>query len=582
MIFLEAQLTHFGKFHHKNIVFQPGINIIYGENEMGKSTIHSFIKGMLFGIEKPRGRSKQDIYSKYEPWENQGAYEGTLRFKQNGIVYRIERSFLKTNKYVKLIDETHGAYLEPAEEHLKKILGGLSETSYINTMSIEQMKASTDSGLLEELRIYASNLSTTKDKSINVSQAKERLKKQKREMEKRIDTTVEGEYIRILEQIETLSDELVQLRKESTQYEEEIKELKDSQHLAKKRIEEIQQALGKREEEITYELFSKKVEEEKQIALEESRKQLEKSKKKMPSIIGLLCMIALSIAVFMGANKMLEDNMIATISGVATFVLLGVVWLCIGNHSKKRTAIKEDNTHSNDETLKKVEESVRSSEEFTKTVKEQRNQDTIYKNLLDEKTKLESSIQQGQVTYAQQIEQEKKRQWIIEGKETSIVELEEEKEQIEKKKNEIVQMQKDIDAISLAIETMQDVETEIHNSFGNVLNEKISECIRLITDGKYTNVVISQGGDIFLNTKERLIPVSQVSRGTIEQIYLAIRLSACSILWGEGQMPILLDDVFAYYDDLRLKNTLEMLKSKWTGQVLIFTCHKRELLASES
>ena len=111
MIFLEAQLTHFGKFHHKNIVFQPGINIIYGENEMGKSTIHSFIKGMLFGIEKPRGRSKQDIYSKYEPWENQGAYEGTLRFKQNGIVYRIERSFLKTNKYVKLIDETHGEYL---------------------------------------------------------------------------------------------------------------------------------------------------------------------------------------------------------------------------------------------------------------------------------------------------------------------------------------------------------------------------------------------------------------------------------------------------------------------------------------
>ena len=64
----ELHLGHFGKFHHKKIPFQPGINIIYGSNEAGKSTIHSFIRGMLFGIEKKRGReSKDDLYTKYQP-----------------------------------------------------------------------------------------------------------------------------------------------------------------------------------------------------------------------------------------------------------------------------------------------------------------------------------------------------------------------------------------------------------------------------------------------------------------------------------------------------------------------------------
>ena len=45
-----------------------GINIIYGKNEAGKSTLHTFIRGMLFGIERGRGRAaKNDLYTKYEP-----------------------------------------------------------------------------------------------------------------------------------------------------------------------------------------------------------------------------------------------------------------------------------------------------------------------------------------------------------------------------------------------------------------------------------------------------------------------------------------------------------------------------------
>ena len=68
MIIRKLQLRNFGKFQNKEILLKEGINIIYGENESGKSTIHSFLQSMFFGIRRMRGKaSKTDTYSKYTP-----------------------------------------------------------------------------------------------------------------------------------------------------------------------------------------------------------------------------------------------------------------------------------------------------------------------------------------------------------------------------------------------------------------------------------------------------------------------------------------------------------------------------------
>ena len=61
-----------------------------------------------------------------------------------------------------------------------------------------------------------------------------------------------------------------------------------------------------------------------------------------------------------------------------------------------------------------------------------------------------------------------------------------------------------------------------------------------------------------LISEGRKIPVSQVSRGTIEQIYFALRMAAVDVL-GREELPVILDDTFAYYDDVRLENTLKWL-----------------------
>ena len=54
MKILSLHIEGFGKFHDLDISFKDGLNVVYGKNEAGKSTLHTFIRGMLFGIEKQR------------------------------------------------------------------------------------------------------------------------------------------------------------------------------------------------------------------------------------------------------------------------------------------------------------------------------------------------------------------------------------------------------------------------------------------------------------------------------------------------------------------------------------------------
>ena len=96
MRILNLHISGFGKLQNQDFSFSPGLNVVYGHNEAGKSTLHTFIRGMLFGIEKQRGRaSKNDLYSKYEPWNASGTYEGWMRVESQGEIFRIERRLRK-------------------------------------------------------------------------------------------------------------------------------------------------------------------------------------------------------------------------------------------------------------------------------------------------------------------------------------------------------------------------------------------------------------------------------------------------------------------------------------------------------
>lgn len=79
------------------------MNIIYGENETGKSTIHAFIRAMLYGFPR-RSARRMDEYQLRQPWDNPSFFSGTMVFAKGDRYYRIERNFNKNANEAHLID----------------------------------------------------------------------------------------------------------------------------------------------------------------------------------------------------------------------------------------------------------------------------------------------------------------------------------------------------------------------------------------------------------------------------------------------------------------------------------------------
>ena len=129
-------------------------------------------------------------------------------------------------------------------------------------------------------------------------------------------------------------------------------------------------------------------------------------------------------------------------------------------------------------------------------------------------------------------------------------------------------------ALELAAERMQEVSGDVRKETGNRLTKRAAEILGELTDGRYTRIFIEEGLEISIFDGIRKIPIHMMSRGTIEQIYFAVRMAASEILY-EEPLPIILDDTFAYYDDKRMEAALRWLAGQ-KKQVLLFTCQNRE------
>lgn len=182
MKLLKLNISNFGLFHNKKIEFSDGLNLIYGENESGKSTIHSFIKGILFGIDKKPGRPTfKDMYDKYQPWKTPGSYDGSLEFEVDKQNYHIYRNFNKDNKEMVVTHVDSGRQLDLSQIEFQELIRDINKTSYEGTISIDQLKSKTDEDLVYEVQNHITNLSMTKSLEIDVKKALENLQAKSKE-----------------------------------------------------------------------------------------------------------------------------------------------------------------------------------------------------------------------------------------------------------------------------------------------------------------------------------------------------------------------------------------------------------------
>ncbi len=482
MVILEVGITNFGKLHDVKLSFARGMNVIYGDNEAGKTTVHSFIRAMLFGLDRQRGRaSKTDDYSKYEPWKNPASYEGILRFQKGRAVYRIYRRFSRNDRRTEIINETTGEEL--TEDMLRELLGGVTESSFMNTVCISQMKAAPGRTLLEELRNSMVNYLSAGEPEWDMKKAFAFLAEEKKRLMKSYQPRLEEELTAAEEDLEAVEEELLQqtMRKEEAQ--EELEDLR-------KEIQKERQA---------YENSSKR----KRMMYAEL----------MMSIVSFLIMVFCYVIGFWK-------------EGVWIF---GVLALSSGFLAWKGHALTA------------------ASAAFTEAEKRE-------KTMSEQIQKVEWKL-----------EQMKERAAIYQSG------LEGCRQQVEENRK----LYQQISAIILAEQTLKQVTGSMQQNVSEQMKERMSQLLSEITNGRYERIFFQGNEDIYLYEQDRRIPLYQLSRGTLEQVYLALRLAAADCVMGYETMPLLFDETFVYYDQERLKNALAALTEQ-SRQILLFTCHNRE------
>lgn len=531
MQILELQIKNFGKFSNTTISFHEGMNIIYGENEMGKTTIHSFIRGMLFGIDKMRGRaSKKDEYSLRLPWDNPGYYAGVMRFASGGKVFRIERTFSKNEKKAILVCETDGEELDILHGDLQMLMEGMSEEAFRNTVYIGQKSSETDEGLASELRNYMANFEHSADDEINVSRAVDLLKGKQREYEgkkKQQDVARAGRLSQIQMKLDYVEQEIRTLHKQYEDGSVQLMRLK---------------ALEKQEK-------AEKERQQKEYSKVQNTKIVEKevyTRTPIPySWQQLLMTATIIIAIIIGfAAKPVWCKLIA--GGAAVLLAAGLVYYNRVNHNRNLKNGHAPATHE--------------KAEFD-LLNEPKSQAGRKEDAPPPSYKLAWSLEhlQEEIHEKQVIYDNLKETWMDIREEAGV----EDKLGLE------------LEALNLALTTIQSLSDEIYKESAMRLNRTASAILSEITDGGYTSIFLDEKMQLRINTPQKLLYIEQVSRGTMDQIYFALRMTVAQMLCEGERMPVILDDAFAMYDEKRLERTLCWLKNSG-HQVLLFTCHKRE------
>ena len=486
MVITELYIRNFGKLSERHFYLRDGVQVISGENEYGKTTLHAFIRAMLFGLERGRGRAAaKDDFSRYEPWDDPGSYAGVMRFTCGGRSFRLERNFARQTKQVSLVCEDDGEELSVEHGDLQMLLGGMTAELFDNTVSVGQLKAAPGQELSDALANYAANYYETGGGEYDLSKALKSLDEKKRAVRRELrDEEAAGET------------ERKKLLQKSRYLEEDIRRL-DAEY-----------------------------------------KEIEKTLRELPGP---------ERTDVHGKNRFIIGGIAAICAGV-----LLLLWSLWSGHESGRGLSAVSVLTALVPVLAAVAGVFLLAAGYAGKFRSHRNRS----------------------------EADEQRRWELERirlelreKEIRRENIREQYEESEKSDSQI-RLEEQCRALELAVEELQKAAQVTAGSMERSMSRRASEIFSAITDGKYRSLETDRQRGITVWDGERKIPAGRLSRGTVEQIYFCIRMAAAEILT-EEPLPLILDDVFAFYDDKRLESVLKWLSGQ-EKQVIIFTCHSRE------
>ena len=671
---IKTMYATFGKLDEARLDLSEGMNVLYGENESGKSTWSAFLRVMLYGI-STKERTKTGVMAdkeKYAPWSGKPMY-GKIEFSLDGKDYILERSSGKGKvlQDAKITEVETGKVLDISEPVGETLLGIRREV-FERTAFIAQVQIAVSGDKTGELEKKICALTTTGEEDVSQKQVIDRLEKEKRALR----FNRKGEILDLEEELITLNrtiDEAQREAAELTALHTEIESLREKEQGALSDIERAKVLEARRNLE-----YISEAEDE----LEAARAELQSHKKRetitpnqaseiqtkykqyeeklkiytnccdrlkgetpddeenvpdgpgaKPVITAMLCAV-ISLVLYFAIGFFV----IPVAIGIFAVVYFAGISAFYKKHGVKNRAelntkreeaskkartleiLQEESTRAKnecdaaEETLKAILNmvgggySVADVPQILEEVKEYQIKlknlsqkvetcmakcdavkvgrdiaelETLAGKEINDLTPCASEEQLRAISTGAREEREVRARQLAALEERicargELGALQARRATVEET---LAEKNKDYEALSLASKLISELQTELARKFAPTVEKSAAEIFGYLT-GEHFKVVNIENADMALSIAENIASptrnILELSGGTLDELYLSVRLALCEALLDKN-VPILLDDALVNFDDVRAEKMLTFLKKLSNDrQIVVFSCHLRE------
>lgn len=561
----EINIISYGKINNLKLNLNKNVNVIFGENESGKSTIRSFILNMFFA--GTTSSLKRTIYTKeyenYVPWSNV-QFEGSIVVEYLNNDYLIYRNFQKGNEDFKITNLENGEDSKKVFfiDESRKVQKFDNKFFSLSEDSFRDLFVFSDNHRMEEnlnfdLKDKIVNHFSAKDENISVSKTIENIanysfsKDDKKNLQ-RINNSIleknrELEYLQReidggnhLDQIDNINKKISYLQVNLNKSNDKLKNFLNDEKKTLYRNKEYETLL---EEKIKYETKIEKVE-----SLIE--------KEDFPMYYFVIPLILIILFVF--------DFVSDLVGGVGLLISLAIIFkMYLNNINKtKKNKLAKENIKLLYSKLDGVLEKL-SSDNFD--INNNREIDLIEIESITEEIN-ELKLDREKILQRIKLKDDNLRKILEIKEELKLLNLD--KGKIEFKKSMGIK----------ASEIVQDLSKIKFDNVSKLLIDDCSKFISSITNNKYTKLYVSEFGNITLydNFLEKIVDIDSLSKGTVGQVYLAYRLGL--ILNSGIDFPIIIDDGFNLFDSYRNNESIKLLGDIGREyQIIYFTSNVREI-----
>lgn len=624
----EIKINNYGILKNKKINFENKLNIIYGKNESGKSTLLNYIKNIFYGISKNKNGKNISEYEKYLPWTEE-EFSGKIKYElDNGENFEVFRDFKKKNPKIfnSNFEDISGQFNIDKKDGNKffydqtKVDEGMFSSTVLSMQQEVKLSKSDQNVLVQNV----ANLAASGEDTVSYKRALDRLNRgqleevgTERSQEKPINKIRKKlEYTLI--DIETIKDkkdslEILQGQIEEIEQEIEKKELKNYAILELHKIKSVNE-IEKEKIKVKEEINNEKREKINKLNLEKNEldrkkeindlnnKKNKKIKQKNNKKINLILIIFLIIIILFNLiNFIFIKNKILNYLLLILIPILLIIFFITKKINNKNNINNLDEEIENKIINLNTQINILNEEilEQNKIISEENNKLNLNYNLLlenlikkynnNEIINLINNLKENSlenINYYIHKNQEEINNKKIEKNKIDIdieninnnlenlINLEEEKIKLQE---ELKQLENKNNSFNIAKEVLQIAYEKMKNNVTPKFTKNLSQTINKISNGKYNKVTINDEEGLMVELENgEYITADRLSIGTIDQLYLSLRLSMAEEI-SEEKMPVILDEAFAYFDDYRLENALKFLVEELEeNQIILFTCTKRE------